>query len=326
MQYYERRRGVNGLNSAKDSIMAAREIAISGHINPDGDSIGSLLSLGLGLERIGKRVYMISCDGIPSRYRKLPGASRVIRRLDRAVDLAIAVDCGNKEILGPTYGTFMKASEILEIDHHDFRRPFGDSSYVDAKAAAVGEMIYALLKKLRAPVTKEIAHNLMASIIVETSSFRLPNVRPFTFKVCTDLIKAGVNFYELVDMIFWSRTKQAAMLSGICLARSRFLKGDRIAWSIIRKRDFARIKGRHEDVDAAPDEMRTIKKVDIAILFRENGNDTLRVSLRSKDNINVASIAERYGGGGHFDVAGCTIPNNRKSVVEFLRHAERLLE
>ncbi|MDD5429014.1 MAG: DHHA1 domain-containing protein, partial [Candidatus Omnitrophica bacterium] len=186
--------------------------------------------------------------------------------------------------------------------------------------------IYMLLKKLEVPITEDIAENLMTSIIVETSSFRLPNVRPFTFKVCTNLFGSGMDFYKLVDMIFWSRTKQAAMLTGICLARSKFLKNDRIAWSIIRKRDFDRVDGRPEDVDAAPDEMRTIKKVDIAILFRETGKNTLRVSLRSKTNINVANIAERYGGGGHFDVAGCNIPNTRKSIEEFLKHAERILE
>ncbi len=316
---------MNGLSKAKKSIMAARDIAISGHINPDGDSIGSLLSLGLGLEKLGKRVYMISCDGVPLRYRKLPGASRIRKSLDRSVDLAISVDCSNKEILGSAFDTFAKASEILEIDHHEFRRPFGDLSYVDVKAAAVGEMIYALLKNMRVAITEDIAHNLMTSIIVETSSFRLPKVRPFTFQVCTDLIRAGVNFYELVETIFWSKTKESAILSGICLARSKFVKGERIAWSIIRKRDFSRVGGRHEDVDAVPDEMRMIKKVDIAILFRENGRNSLRVSLRSKDNINVASIAERYGGGGHFDIAGCTIPNNKKSIEEFLKHAERLI-
>ncbi len=316
---------MNGLSEAKNSIASARDIAVSGHINPDGDSIGSLLSLGMGLEKLGKRVYMISCDGVPQRYRKLPGASRIIRKLDRPVDLAISVDCSNKEILGPTYRLFTRASEILEIDHHDFRRPFGDVTFIDPKAAAVGEMIYVLLRKMHVGITKDIAYNLMTSIIVETSSFRLPNVRALTFKVCTDLSRAGVNFYELVDMIFWSRTRQSAILSGICLARSKFIKEGRIAWSLIRKRDFARVKGRDEDVDAVPDEMRAIKKVDIAILFRENGSNTLRVSLRSKDNINVASIAERYGGGGHFDVAGCTIPNKRRSIEEFLKHAERLL-
>lgn len=317
---------MNGLTQAKNSILAARDIAISGHINPDGDSIGSLLSLGLGLEKLGKRVYMISCDGVPQRYKNLPGAKRIIRKLKKPVDLAISVDCGNKEILGKTFEVFARAREILEIDHHDFRRPFGDVCYVDGGAAAVGEMVYMLLKKLQVKITSDIAYNLMTSIIVETSSFRLPNVRPLTFKVCTDLIASGVDFYKLVEMIFWSRTKQSAILSGICLARSKFLKNDRIAWSLIRKRDFSRVNGKHEDVDAAPDEMRTIKKVDIAVLFRENGKDTLRVSLRSKANINVASVAERYGGGGHFDVAGCTIPNSRKSIEEFLKHVEKLLE
>ena len=278
---------MDGITKARNSIMAAKEIVISGHINPDGDSVGSLLALGLGLEKLGKRVYMLSCDAIPQKYKKLPGAASIIKKLDRPVELAISVDCSNKEILGRSYRSFVTADEILEIDHHEFRRPFGDVSYVDEKSAAVGEMIYLLLKKLDVRITKEIAHNLMTSIVVETSSFRLPNVRPLTFEVCVDLMNAGVGFYELVDMIF--------------------------------------IKGRDEDVDAVPDEMRSIKKVEISILFRESGRHSFRVSLRSKDNINVAAIAERYGGGGHFDVAGCSIPNNRKSVKEFLEHAERLL-
>jgi bifunctional oligoribonuclease and PAP phosphatase NrnA len=314
-----------GITETLNNIIAAKEILISGHTNPDGDSIGSLLSLGLGLEKLGKRVHMLSYDPVPFRYRKLPGADRIVRRFDKSVDLAIAVDCSNKEILGKAYVSFTRAKTILEIDHHDFRRPFGDVMYVDEKAAAVGEMIYVLLEKLRVPITKNIAYNLMTSIIVETSSFRLPNVRPFTFKVCTDLIRSGVNFYDLVDMIFWSRTRQSAVLSGVCLARSKFIEGGKIAWSIIRKSDFKRVGGRDEDVDAAPDEMRAIKDVNIAILFRENGEGTLRVSLRSKGDINVASIAERYGGGGHFDVTGCTIDNTRKTIAEFLGHAEKLI-
>ncbi|MDD3905112.1 MAG: DHH family phosphoesterase [Candidatus Omnitrophica bacterium] len=318
---------MDGLIRAKNCIMAAKDIVISGHINPDGDSIGSLLSLGLGLEKLGKRVYMISYDGVPKRYRKLPGASRIRRRLKKStVDLAISVDCSNKEVLGPAYDAFIGAREILEIDHHDFRRPFGDVTFVDCDAAAVGEMVYELLKKLRVPITQEIADNLMTSIIVETNSFRLPSVRSYTFEVCTELIRAGVNFYELVEAIFWSRTKESTILSGICLARSKFRRSGRIAWSIIRKRDFSRVKGQDDDVDAVPDEMRAIKKVDIAVLFRENGNNVLRVSLRSKDNINVASVAERYGGGGHFDVAGCSIPNNRGAIQEFLRHTDDLLD
>lgn len=297
-------------------------MAIASHINPDGDSIGSLLSLGLGLEQIGKRVHLISEDGVPQRYRNLPGANRIVRSVARPVDLAIAVDCSNREILGRTYNYFQKASHILEIDHHDFRRPFGDRSFIDRKAAAVGEMIYLLLESLEVNITKDIAQNMMTSIIVETNSFRLPNIRRFTFELCAKLVDVGLDVYKLVDMVFWSRRKQAAILSGMCLAKCKFRRGGKVVWSIIEKKEFEKIGGSVEDVDAVPDEMRSIKNVKVAVLFRENSNRMLRVSLRSKEGINVASIAEQYHGGGHFDVAGCNIPNNPGSVQKFLRQVE----
>lgn len=315
-----------GIKKAKEAILAANRIAIAGHVNPDGDSIGSLLSLGLGLERLGKKVYMVSRDGIPLRYRRLPGAGRIIRKIDAPVDLAIAVDCSSKEILGQTYESFKSAKNLLEIDHHDFRRPFGTIALVDKDAAAVGELIYLLLSELRVKISKDISKNLMTSIVVETSSFRLPNVRAFTFDICTRLIRSGLNFYDLIDTIFWSKRRQSAMLEGVCLARCKFLRNGRIAWSIVRKKDFKKLNGRDEDVDAVPDEMRAIKNVDIAVLFRENSGNMLRVSLRSKDKFNVAAVAEYYGGGGHFDVAGCSIPYSRKSIEGLLSRTEDVLD
>ena len=127
-------------------------------------------------------------------------------------------------------------------------------------------------------------------------------------------------------MVFWSKRKQTIILSGICLSRCKFMNKNRIAWSIIKQKDFKSVKGSDADVDSVADEIRSINKVLIAILFREKENNTLRVSLRSKGKINVASIAEQYGGGGHFDVAGCTIANNQKSIDELLLMANRLVK
>ncbi|MCM8790325.1 MAG: DHHA1 domain-containing protein [Candidatus Omnitrophica bacterium] len=316
---------MRGLEAAKRAIREATSVAISGHVNPDGDSIGSLLSLGLGIERMGKRVLMVSVDGVPRRYRELPAAGRIVRAIKKPVDLAIAVDCSSKDILGKTYQSFKNAGTILEIDHHEFRRPFGNVSLVDAHAAAVGEMIYRLLKSLKVRITVPIAQNLLTSIIVETNSFKLPNVTPFTFKVCTDLINSGVDFYELVDTVFWSKRKSSAVLSGICMARCIFLKRGRIAWSIVTRKDFNAAHGKDEDVDAVPDDMRAIEGVKVAVLFREKDDHTLRVSLRSKGKLNVADLAESYGGGGHFDVAGCSISNSPSSIRVFLKDVERLV-
>lgn len=316
---------MKNLEIAADRIRNSRTIAIAGHINPDGDSIGSLLGLGLALKKLGKRVQMISGDGIPRRYRLLPGANNIMRKISGRIDLAISVDCSNKEILGRTYDSFKAAGSILEIDHHVYRRSFGDLLLIDEKAAAVGEVIFVLLRSLDIAITKDVAQNLLTSIIVETGSFRLPNVRPFTFEVCTELIKKGINFYKLVEMVFWSQRKEAAVLSGFCMSQCKFLMGGRLAWSIVRKEDLEAVNGRPDDIDAVPDEMRSIKTVKIAVLFREVSREFLRVSLRSKESINVAALAEKHNGGGHFDVAGCNIPNNSAAIRRFLKEAKKLL-
>ncbi len=117
---------MNGIKKVKELIKRSKSVAITGHRNPDGDSIGSMLALGIGLEKMGKRVTMVSCDGVPRRYRKLPGARKIVRSLRTKPDLAITVDCGAKDILGIPYDVIRTASRILEIDHHEFREPFGD--------------------------------------------------------------------------------------------------------------------------------------------------------------------------------------------------------
>ena len=316
---------MKGLTKAIKKISEAENIAIACHVNPDGDAIGSLLSLGLGLEKMGKKVYMVSRDGVPKKYRRLPGARKVKKKLEKQVDLGITVDCSTAEMVGGVFTFLEKTGSILEIDHHELREPFGDAQLVDTKAAAVGEIIYALLSRLKVTITQEIAQNILTSLIVETNSFRLPNVTPFTFKVCADLLSSGVDFYRLVDMVYWSHTREVAVLSGVCMARCCFLAKGRLAWSVIRKEDFRKAKGKDEDVDAVPDDIRAIKGVDIAILFREVDRHCMRVSLRSKGGINVARLAALFGGGGHADVAGCRVPNKQESIDKVLARAHELL-
>lgn len=317
---------MKGFAQAVKKIKQARSIAIAGHINPDGDSIGSLLSLGLGLKKLGKRVYMLSADGVPQAYKRLPGSSLIVRRVAKKLDLAIAVDCSTKEMLGEAFGVFRKAGSILEIDHHKSRASFGDTSLVDPQAAAVGEIIYLLLKELRVPVRTAIAQSILTSLIVETNSFRLPNTRAFTFEICAELLKKGVDFYSLTNMVYWSKTRAALILTGTCLLRARFIKGGRIAWSIVKEKDFRRVSGSDEDVDTVADQLRSIQDVEIAVLFREKNRKFLRVSLRSKGKVNLFELAHSFNGGGHADSAGCTIKNNAKSLKEFLNRVEYLLD
>lgn len=316
---------MKGIRKAVLAINNARTIAIAGHINPDGDAIGSLLSLGGGLKQLGKKVYMVSQDGVPKKYRHLPGAKDVQKTLKETVDLAITVDCNCRAMLGRIFPSLSRAKTLLEIDHHDIRQPFGDICLEDHEAAAVGEQIYILLRQLGATITREIAQNILTSIIVETNSFKLPNARPFTFQVCAELMRTGVDFYRLVDMVFWSNTKEVALLSGLCMSRCKFEENGKLVWSHMKQVDYDKVNGKDEDVDAAPDLMRAITGVDIAVLFREKSPKKLRVSLRSKNEINVAQVAEIYRGGGHTDNAGCVIPNSPKVMKELLAAARKLI-
>jgi len=310
----------------KKHLLSANTIAISGHTNPDGDSIGALLSLGLGLEQLGKQVYMICSDEIPRKYSTLPGIDKVVKTNDFSVDLAIAVDCGSKEMIGPAFRVFENAEYILEIDHHQSRAPFGDIEFVDAAVSSAGELVYILLCELDVTITTDIAQNIMTSILVETNSFRLPGILFHTFEVCADLLQVGVDFYKLAETVYWVTSKETALLSGACLNRCRFLDDNQLAWSYISRKDLARFDACDFDADPVIEKIRSIQGVKIAILFREKDKKSLRVSFRSKKGLNVAALAELFGGGGHMSAAGCTILRKKKLQKKIITLARELVK
>ncbi len=319
---------MRGLAKAREAVRRARDIVLACHINPDGDAIGSMLGLGLGLRQQGKHIVMLSPDGIPRPYRSLPGAGLIRRRpggRPKRFDLGIAVDCSYPHMLGPALKTVRAAPRVIAFDHHLEREAFGPGDVVDIDAGAVGEVVYRFLRVMKVTITKEIAENLLTSVIVETNSYRLPSVRPETFLISARLSRTGVDFSRLTERVYWAVRKEAAVLMGICLSRGRFLKNGQAAWTIIRLDDLKRIGGTPEDVDRVPDELRSVQGVKVAVFFRETDQGYLRVSLRSKGRINIGALARRFGGGGHYDVAGCFIANNRKSREEFLKRVLELV-
>jgi len=316
---------MQNIGMIKGLIRDSQSIVISGHTNPDGDSIGALLSLGLGLEAMGKRVFMICDSDIPRNYRYLPGASRIIRILPQPVDLAIAVDCGSKEMIGQSFCFFERAGVILEIDHHKSRTPFGDYSFVDPGASSAGELVHTLLTELEVPITEDIAQNILTSIIVETNSFRLPGLNSHTFEVCADLLRTGVEFNKLSETVYWVTSRETALLQGLSMQRCMFSDDGELAWSTLTRRDMERIGASDSDSDPVVERIRSIRGVRIAILFREKNFHQWRVSFRSKEGVNVAKLAEQFGGGGHASAAGCCIPKKKEIREKLLLEARQLL-
>ncbi|MDD5019698.1 MAG: bifunctional oligoribonuclease/PAP phosphatase NrnA [Candidatus Omnitrophica bacterium] len=298
-----------------DAIRKARRIAIFVHMFPDGDALGSMAALAMGLKRLHKDVTLFSPSVLPRRYHFLPfyGSIRLKDAGRRSFDLAIALDCASRVQLGALYEKiFRPARQTIEIDHHAFRKPFARCRLIDERAAAVGEIIYDLIRMMGIPLDRRMAVCLLVSIIVETGSFRLPTISAKTFNICADLISRGVDYYDLVEKSYWSRTSQEAKLLGICFSRIRFFKHKRLAVTYVTAADLKRLAASEEDVDPIADQIRTLKDVKVVLLFREMTGGRWRVSLRSKGRVNVGLIAEEFGGGGHPDVAGCFI--GRKKI------------
>jgi len=305
------------LRRAAECIRGAKSVLIASHINPDGDTIGSLLALGQGLERLEKDVIMVSQDGVPEQYRNLPAADRVVTHYPKGRDLAIAVDCGAVELLGSSQEAFRLSKKRLQIDHHEVGNYFGDLLLIDSTLPAVGECIFHLLKTLGVDVDLKIAKCLLTSIVVETGSFTLPNVTEHTFQICSELLTKGINFSEFVQEIYWRKDPTAWGLFGLSLSGVVLHCGGKLAWPVLRQEDFRDMDGKVSDVDDVTDAIRTIDGVWVSVFFRELKDGHYRVSLRSKGPVNVARIAEKFGGGGHWDAAGCKLPP-RERVIEVL--------
>ena len=297
-------------------------------MHADGDCLGSLSALGLTLIGMKKKVFLYSPGRVPHRYAFLPLHDRINEgRLRRSFDLAISVDCGDKHRLGHIYeDVFTKSRNIVEIDHHATRTDFGDIQLVDYDACSAGQIVYNLIRRLGVKMDKEIALGLLVSLIVETGSFRFPSVNAGTFKICSDLLKTGVNFNAITNACFWIKTASEVQLTGLCMTRIKFRLGGKIAYSSISQKDFRRFNGKDENIDAAADEIRAIKNIKAVVLFREFSPDAIRVSLRSKNSIDVGKVAKLFNGGGHYDVAGCYIQNNQRSKSTLLREVENAVK
>lgn len=305
-----------------------RTLALFAHMFPDGDALGSMVALGLILKKMGKKVSLFCPSDLPKRYNFLPLYREISLRPKKRViyDAAVALDCASSVQLGGLFeSVFRRAKKTIVIDHHSFRKEFSDVALIEPKSAAVGEMVFDLLKFLPVKLDKEIAQALLVSVIVETGSFRLPSVTPHTFRICADLIGAGIDYYGIVEKSYWSRSKAEAAALGLCYSRVRFYKGDRLAVTYVTAADMSRLKAMDEDVDPIADQIRMLKGVRVVLLFRDMPGDFWRVSLRSKGDLNIGQVAERFGGGGHQDVAGCYLKKSRSSKQALISHIKRLL-
>ena len=288
--------------------------AITSHIRPDGDSLGSSLGLCWILRGLGKNAEVIMCDQVPHAYAKLPGADavRVVDDIDRHYDAVFVIECS--DVTRPGLPK-LKDQFVVNIDHHSTTALFGNVNWIDSTAAAVGEMVYNLAKAIGARVTSELASCIYAALLTDTGSFHFSNTTERTFKIASELVRHGAQPAKLSQAIFYSHPYGKVKLVGAVLSTLQRDESGRIAWITMTKDAMKESGATEEDTDGIINYPLTIGEVEAAAFFRELPNSTYRISLRSKNRVNVARVAEQFGGGGHCNAAGFTIVANSDELT-----------
>ena len=285
-----------------------------GHVHPDADVLGTLLALGMALEATGWSVTYGGPHPAPGALGFLPGVERyrVLPSVAGPLDVAVLTDCPNP---GRTEGlidqTKAAASVVVNIDHHPDNRRYGSLNWIDTSAAATGEMVYRLLVALGLPLTPGIATNLYTAIHTDTGSFRYSNVTPETFRIAAELVAAGAEPAVVSSALYERRATDSLRWLGESLARVQVSDDGQVAWLALPSGAVPETFIESEELVNYP---RSIASVRVACLLRERG-DTVKVSLRAKGDVNVNRIAARFGGGGHPNAAGFTVPGTLEPVT-----------
>lgn len=278
-----------------------------GHVHPDGDVLGTLLALGMALEEVGWAVAYGGPHPVPESLAFLPGAERYQRlpRVEGAFDVAVLTDCPDPDRTeGLIDDARRAAGVVVNVDHHPDNHRYGTVNWVDPTAAATGEMVYVLIVALGLPVKPGVATNLFTAIHMDTGSFRYSNVTPATFRIAADLVAAGAEPAFVSGRLYERRTPDDLEQLGRVLMRIRMSEDGRIAWLALPAGFVRQSFVEAEDLVNYP---RSIGTVKVAVLVRELGPGTLKVSLRAKGEVDVSRIAARFGGGGHVNAAGCVL-------------------
>lgn len=312
------------LSQVVELIESKQRFAITSHIRPDGDGLGSSLGLYWVLRALDKEAEVIIHDPVPQSYLKLPGAAdiRVTQEIDRQYDAVFVIECS--DIKRPGLKDLDK-QVVVNIDHHSTCAMFGTINWIDATASAVGEMIYNLCKATGVRVTKEIAECVYTALITDTGSFHYSNTTERTFKVASELVRAGVKPAKIAQAVFasypWCKIE---LLSKVLATVQRDATG-RIAWMRYTLEMQDGSGANEEDGDGFVNYPLTVGEVEAVALLKETAPGIYRTSLRSKGDINVARVAEKFGGGGHRNAAGCTLTGDwdeaERAIVRLLQEA-----
>jgi phosphoesterase RecJ-like protein len=300
--------------SAKEilaNIKNSRSIAVLPHVNMDCDACGSSLAFYLALKSMGKEVVVIVEEEPQEIFSFLPnfgeiylfnGENQCIE--NKAFDLVLALDTGDFERLGKRGKIFENAKMSINIDHHPTNTNYAKTNYVVTNASATGEIIYDLFKELKLDITASISTCLYASIASDTGGFRFSNTTSHTHNIAAELINMGVNSAHICSNLFENNSIERLQIMGEIINRIETYESGKISLITLPQSIINKYRASEEDISGFSNMGRTIRGVEVSIFIRERSSSLVKVSMRSRDKIDLTLVASKYGGGGHRRAAG----------------------
>lgn len=312
---------MDSINSFINQIKNSQTIAIFTHINPDGDTLGSATGLKnfITTNFDNKDVTLVVCSEIPEVFGFLPGIKDVVHysKIDETTifDLAIATDVAAKDRMGVALTFFEKAKSKINIDHHITNNEYGVFNYVVPEASSASEVVYSLIVQTEYEISQDTATCLYTGICTDTGNFKHDNTAPKVLMIAGELAKKGAIPSKISTYVYSSKPKEMFMLSAYAMNNTVFVENDKIAYAVITQKDLQKFGAKNEHAEGIVEQIKDIKKVEIAILFKEINKDQTKVSMRTK-SVDSTKIAGKFGGGGHKFASGCTINRPYKIAVD----------
>ena len=293
------------LDSIRDALLGARSVLLTSHAHPDGDSLGSQLALGAALRQLGKQVRIIDCDPAPDLYTFLPdlGTIEIADNVTDRFDAVVVLECSSLDRTG--LGG-LDERPLINIDHHPGNVMYGTLNWHDESACACAELVSELIDTLGVPLTPAMATQLYVAILTDTGSFRHANITPRTFTICQKIAATGINPTDVASQVYNNGSLGRLRLTGMLLERMQLEHGNRVAVLRLNDAMLAEAGCTPDDIEGIVNIPLAARDVRAVVFFKDTGA-AMRVSLRSKDSVDVRQVAVSFGGGGHRNAAGLTL-------------------
>ena len=305
------------LRRISEELTRRSRFIITSHARPDGDSIGSQVAIAAALRGMGKTVRMVNRDAPPPAYLVFPGVAEieVAERVEGDYDAVIVLECS--DLSRPGVAGLDKYF-VINVDHHAGNAMYGAINWFDESASACGEMVADIIDVLDRPWTREIGTALYLTILTDTGSFRHSNITSRTFEVCRRSVDAGAEAVSIARTVFDSSGVGKLKLIGAVLDAMQIEAGGRLAVMELSDELLADTGTTVYDTDGVINMPFMASTIQAVALVRREGEHQVRVSLRSKGDLDVREIAGVYGGGGHRNASGFTIQGDAVSVRDQL--------